>query len=93
MQVYPTGIRGSGLGLAASIGRLTSILSPIVGAFLRQQSLEAPLIVFAACFLCAGVTSLSLRIETSGRVLEDHVNPESTQMKQSALSSFTRIPT
>eukprot|EP00301_Raphidiophrys_heterophryoidea_P021266 c5743_g1_i1.p2 GENE.c5743_g1_i1~~c5743_g1_i1.p2 ORF type:complete len:144 (+),score=40.07 c5743_g1_i1:509-940(+) len=80
-EVYPTALRASGLGLAASIARVTGILSPILGALLLQQSLQAPLIMYSCAFFVASIVSLMFPLETAGRVLHDSFESQPQQQQ------------
>ncbi len=99
-QVYPTPVRGRGLGLSASIARFTSVISPFLGAVLLRHSPQAPLALYAASFLFAAITAAALPLETRGKVLQDTMdtpvvsvgeNDQVANMRGS--SGFTRIPT
>ncbi|CAG9178258.1 3-(3-hydroxy-phenyl)propionate transporter [Cupriavidus laharis] len=75
-QAYPTEVRGTGVGAAVAIGRLGSILGPLVAGQLfalgqsasMLVSASIPLIVIAAIAALTVVVSFSPRL-ASGRVL------------------------
>ncbi len=71
-ELYPTKIRGSGSGVAASLGRFAGIFAPTLTPLLWESAgLWLPFIVFA---LAHGVAAFSVGIfgiETKGKVLEE----------------------
>lgn len=73
-ELYPTKLRGTGTGVAASIGRLAGILAPSVTGYLFEVSGGALLpafTVFALTHIAAAVSTMVLGEETKGRTLED----------------------
>ncbi len=71
-ELYPTEIRGTGSGAAASIGRLAGIIAPTLTGYLYSLSgLYAAYIVIAIIHIVAGLITLVLGIETKGRSLEE----------------------
>ncbi len=73
-ELYPTKLRGTGTGVAASIGRLAGILSPSITGYLFEVSSGALLpafTVFALAHIIAAVSTMILGEETKGRVLEE----------------------
>lgn len=70
-ELYPTRMRGTGSGAAASVGRIASIIAPLAVPFLRDTGGTLTLfIVFGAFFVLAALGSLWLP-ERRGTVLED----------------------
>jgi len=69
-ELYPTRIRGTGAGWAAGVGRIASILAPLVVPGLLGAG-GAPLlfVVFSICFALAVVAALLLT-ERRGRALD-----------------------
>jgi AAHS family 4-hydroxybenzoate transporter-like MFS transporter len=59
---YPTSVRASGVGWALGIGRIGSIVGPLVGGALLAAKWSAPSVFLAAAAaaLCAALASLSL---------------------------------
>jgi AAHS family 4-hydroxybenzoate transporter-like MFS transporter len=59
---YPTSVRASGVGWALGIGRIGSIVGPLVGGALLAAKWSAPAVFLAAAAaaLCAALASLSL---------------------------------
>jgi AAHS family 4-hydroxybenzoate transporter-like MFS transporter len=48
-EFYPTAIRATGVGWALGIGRVGSILGPLIGGYLLTQGGEARQVLWAAC--------------------------------------------
>jgi putative MFS transporter len=71
-ELYPTEIRGTGSGAAASFGRLMGILAPsITGYLFATTGLSGPFIVFSFVHIFAGLSVILLGIETMGKSLEE----------------------
>jgi len=71
-ELYPTRIRGTGTGAAASIGRMAGILAPTVTGFLYfSGGLPPTFTVFALAHLIAALSIAFLGIETKSKVLEE----------------------
>ncbi|NIP66945.1 MFS transporter, partial [Candidatus Bathyarchaeota archaeon] len=71
-ELYPTRMRGSGSGTAASLGRFAGIFAPTVTPLLRVSAgLWLPFVVFALAHIGAAFSVAILGIETKGRVLEE----------------------
>lgn len=71
-ELYPTEIRATGSGSAASCGRVGGILQgPITGAVLMLLGLQATFLKFAILHWVAAITVLLLGIETIGKTLEE----------------------
>lgn len=69
-ELYPTALRGSGTGAAASFGRLASIAAPLLVPFLLDSGGNALVFgVFAASFVVAACAAITLP-EKAGTVLE-----------------------
>ncbi|MFQ5710971.1 MAG: MFS transporter [Candidatus Geothermarchaeales archaeon] len=70
-ELYPTHARGTGSGLAASIGRLAGILAPTLTGYLYATADLGPMfLVFALIHIAAALSVLILGIETKGKALE-----------------------
>lgn len=73
-ELYPTKLRGTGSGAAASVGRIAGILAPSVTGYLFEiggGSITPAFLVFAlAHFAAAAVTGI-LGEETKGKTLEE----------------------
>jgi putative MFS transporter len=73
-ELYPTKLRGTGTGVAASIGRLAGILAPSATGYLFEVSggsLLPAFTVFALAHIVAAVSTMILGEETKGKVLEE----------------------
>jgi len=59
---YPTSVRASGVGWALGVGRVGSIIGPLIGGVLlaARWSTSAVFVVAAAAALCAALAALSL---------------------------------
>jgi len=64
-------MRGSGSGIAASLGRFAGIFAPTVTPFLWERvGLWLPFLVFALVHGVAALSVAILGIETKGKILE-----------------------
>jgi len=71
-ELYPTEIRGTGSGAAASFGRAMGILAPsITGYLFATSGLIGPFTVFSLVHIFAGLSTLLLGVETMGKTLEE----------------------
>ncbi|MEM1584480.1 MAG: MFS transporter [Nitrososphaerota archaeon] len=73
-ELYPTKLRGTGTGVAASIGRLAGIFAPSITGYLFEVSgglLLPAFTVFASAHIIASVSTLVLGEETRNRTLEE----------------------
>ena len=71
-ELYPTEIRGTGSGAAASVGRLIGILAPSLTAYLFSISgLFGPFAAFSIVHLIASFSVLIFSIETMRKSLEE----------------------
>ncbi|XP_065836696.1 synaptic vesicle 2-related protein-like [Oscarella lobularis] len=70
-EVYPTAVRGIGLGSSSSSARIGAMLTPFIAEVLLRKSIRASLGIYAGLFLICAVCSLCLPIETKKRSLED----------------------
>jgi putative MFS transporter len=71
-ELYPTRIRGSGSGAAASLGRFAGIFAPTITPLLWESSgLWLPFVVFASAHGLAAVAVFVLGTETKEKVLEE----------------------
>jgi MFS family permease len=62
-EVFPVEARGTGVGIASSLGRISGSIAPLVTGSLIAQ-LEVPLYLSSGIFLLTGIIMLMLPIET-----------------------------
>jgi len=75
-ELYPTRIRGTASGAAASIGRLAGVIAPTATPLLYYYGgLPAAFSVFALIHILGAVTILVLGVETKGKTLEETSKP------------------
>ena len=72
-EAYPTAIRGTGMGAASGMTRISGAIAPTLGGLLLGSGLAFPLTVFAAAYVAAGLFSLLLNHETREQPLADVV--------------------
>jgi putative MFS transporter len=72
-ELYPTEVRGSGMGWASAMARVAGIMAPILGAALLDVSLLTALSVYAGFFVLGACATLFLNYETRGRSLSDTI--------------------
>ena len=71
-ELYPTGIRGTGSGAAASIGRIAGVIAPTLTPLLYAHGgLTAAFAVFALMHFLGAAAIAVLGIETKGKILEE----------------------
>ena len=73
-ELYPTELRGTGSGAAASIGRIAGIAAPTITGYLFAVSGEElfyAFVVFALVHLVAGAVVAVFGEETKGKTLEE----------------------
>lgn len=71
-ELYPTSFRGTGSGFAASIGRAAGILAPILTGYVYATwGLAQTFNVFALAHFLAAIATVTLGIETKGKILEE----------------------
>jgi len=71
-ELYPTQFRGTGTGVAASIGRMMGVFAPtLTPLLLTTVGLYSTFIVFALIHLIAGFVVIGLGIETKKKKLEE----------------------
>jgi putative MFS transporter len=72
-ELYPTEVRGTGMGWASAMARVAGIGAPLIGAALLDVSLIAALTVYAGFFVVGACATLFLTHETRGRQLADTI--------------------
>ena len=71
-ELYPTSVRGTGSGAAASIGRLAGVVAPTATPLLYTSGgLAAAFAVFAVFHVVGAVAVIVFGTETKGKVLEE----------------------
>ena len=70
-EVYPTDIRGLGIGLSSSVARFGAILTPYVAQVLFYTSDYATISLYAGTCLLLAFVVLLLPIETKGKSLKE----------------------
>ena len=63
-ELYPTGLRGTGMGTASAVARVGGLLAPSALGYVVAQGLGVAIGVFAALLLLAAVATLFIRVET-----------------------------
>jgi putative MFS transporter len=72
-ELYPTRIRGTGVGWAAACGRFAGVLAPLVAGQLLGKwgaGYQSVFLLFAAVLLASAINVLVLGEETKGQTLE-----------------------
>jgi len=71
-ELYPTSVRGTGSGAAASIGRLAGVIAPTATPLLYSNGgLAAAFTAFALIHFLGAITVAVLGTETKGKALEE----------------------
>lgn len=66
-ELYPTGLRGTGMGTASAVARLGGLLAPSLLGYVVARGFGLAIGVFAALLLLAVVATLFIRTETRNR--------------------------
>ena len=72
-ELYPTRIRGTGVGWAAACGRFAGVIAPLIAGWLLGKwgaGYESVFVLFALVLLAGAINVLLLGEETKGRTLE-----------------------
>ncbi len=72
-ELYPTEVRGTGMGWASAMARVAGVAAPLLGAALLDIDLILALSVYAGFFVLGACATLFLTHETRGRSLTDTV--------------------
>jgi Sugar (and other) transporter len=72
-EIYPTVLRGRGVGISASVGKFGSIIMPYIGSLLFKVDVLLPFYMFGGLNILAGILTLSLPFDTAG-VKADDIN-------------------
>ncbi len=72
-EAYPTNLRGTGMGTASAMTRVSGAIAPTLAAMLMggTVSLLLPLTVFAVAYIIAGGAALNMPTETAEKPLAD----------------------
>ena len=71
-EVYPTPLRGTGMGSASAMTRIAGALAPTIGGLLLAgDSFFIPLLVFSGAYVLASAASYLLPVETKDVALAD----------------------
>lgn len=68
-EVFPTEVRGTGVGIASALGRLTGLFAPILTGTLIDVGFYLPLYVSAGFFIVTATLMALVPIETRGRTV------------------------
>lgn len=72
MQVYPTSLRTTGVGIANSIGRIGGMICPLVAVGLVKGCYQtAAISFFEIVIFLTGLAIMFFPLETKGRQLSD----------------------
>ena len=69
-EVYPTGLRASGMGLAGAVARFGGLFAPAIVAPVMAVHFTLSLTMLAAFLLAAAVAILAVGVESRNRALE-----------------------
>ena len=70
-EVYPTVVRGLGMGILNSVSRLGAILTPFVAQVLFETSDYATIGVYTGSSAVIALMAILLPVETKGKLLKD----------------------
>lgn len=68
-ELYPTGLRGTGMGTASAVARLGGLLAPSLLGIVVAKSFGLAIGVFAALLLLAALATLAIGTETRNRAI------------------------
>ncbi|WP_323008543.1 MFS transporter [Paracoccus sp. (in: a-proteobacteria)] len=63
-ELYPTGLRGTGMGAASAVARVGGLLAPSLLGYVVARGFGVAIGVFAALLLLGAVATLFIRVET-----------------------------
>lgn len=69
-ELYPTSLRGSGMGAAGAMARLGGLLAPSAVALVISQSFNTAVAMFAGLLFVAGIIALFINVETKQKALD-----------------------
>lgn len=70
-EVYPTSVRAVGLGTCSSLSRLGAIFTPMIAQILTKTNMAATFYTYTIAGAICFVLTITLPIETRGRVTHD----------------------
>ncbi|XP_062513785.1 synaptic vesicle 2-related protein-like isoform X2 [Corticium candelabrum] len=73
-EIFPTSVRGLGLGCCSGAARLGAITTPFIAQVLLRVSMDGAKGTYAAISLLCSVFALLLPIETKGRIMKEQVD-------------------
>lgn len=68
-ELYPTALRGSGMGAAGAMARLGGLLAPSALAIVVSQSFNLAVALFAGLLALAGIIAFFINVETRDQAL------------------------
>ena len=75
LQIYPTSVRTTGVGVASSVGRIGGMVCPLVAVSLVHGCHQnAAVILFELVIFLSGICVTLFPFETKGRELKDTVS-------------------
>lgn len=79
LQIYPTVVRSTGVGLGSSMARIGGMIAPLVAISLVHGCHQTlAILLFVSVVLLSGICVLLFPIETMGRELTDSFFDSST---------------
>lgn len=69
-ELYPTSLRGSGMGMAGAMARLGGLLAPSVLVYVVSQGFNIAVALFAALLALAGIIAFFINVETREKALD-----------------------
>lgn len=69
-ELYPTGLRASGMGAAGAMARLGGLLAPSALALVISQSFYVAVAMFAGLLALAGIIAFFINVETRQKALD-----------------------
>jgi OCT family organic cation transporter-like MFS transporter 4/5 len=75
-ELFPTVLRGTGLGVCMSFSRLGGVATPYVATTLFKVNTWLPLVIYGVACLIAGVLTITIPKETAGQHLKDNYAEE-----------------
>jgi putative MFS transporter len=81
LEVYPTQVRSTGMALCTMVGRIGSIMSPLVHSYASEHSgHNAYFFCIALCTLLAAGTAMFIPMDTKGRPLGEGEDSETSRL-------------